>query len=108
MSGSMWQLKITCEDVRVGIPAVHHLLMWQTQVSLSLHALSVCVTVVFGHFININTSVCACRQACRDNLTYSVDGGWVCCGGHVVCVRIHDPRAGGQRWIEVTGAAVRS
>lgn len=92
-------MQTTCEGVCVGVPAVHHLLMRWTQVPLGLHALSGRVAVIFGHFVH----VCGARP---DSLTRV--GGRVCGGGCVlVSVRRQDPRAGGQRWIEVTGAAVR-
>lgn len=80
-----------------------------TQITSSLNALSVCGSVLLDHFINVNTSVRMCRQACRSNHTHSVDGGRVCCGEFVVMRACRqDPCAGGQRWIEVTGATVRS
>lgn len=93
----------------VSVPAVHHLLMRWTQVATSLIALTVCASVLPDHFIDISASVCTCRQACRWNFTHRVDGGRVRCGGLVVVrARRQDPCAGGQRWIEVTGATVRS
>lgn len=71
-----------------------------TQVPLSLHALGGRVAVIFGHFVNVRWA--------RPDIVTRVGGGRVCGGGYVLaCVRGQDPRAGGQGWIEVTGAAVR-
>lgn len=94
-------MQTTCEGVCVGVPAVHHLLMRWTHVPLCLHALGGRVAVIFAHFVK----VCGARP---DILT-RVGGGRACGGGGCVLVRVRrqDPRAGGQRWIEVTGAAVR-